>query len=123
MKFPKIVGAACLAHALVVLTPTAVAQKSGDQTLIDKAADAAAALAAEKARQGLGISPGVATGVGVFLTPSSTASSAQDECVGTTNCHRGFPSTPPPLPPAPPAPLGYLPPTPSAEPQITTPQE
>lgn len=64
--------------------------------------------------EALGAGSPALAGAMVVLSPSSTASSSQSECVGTANCNQGFPSTPPPpppLPPAPPAPPGYLPQT------------
>jgi hypothetical protein len=104
----------------------AYAQEGGDANVAERAVEPATAAAAEAARRAIGASPALVTGVGVFLTPSSTASSAQSECNGTTNCTQSFPSTPPPpppLPPAPPAPIGYLPPPPPSEPQFTVPEE
>lgn len=105
---------------------SAYAQQAGDARVVERLVDPAIAAAAEAARRAVGASPAVVTGVGVFLTPSSTASSAQSECNGTTNCLQRAPSTPPPpppLPPAPPAPPGYLPPPPPSGPQLTVPDE
>lgn len=72
----------------------------GDKGFYEDAIGSAASYGAKKAVEVLKVPAAAAAGAAVFLTPSSTATSAQSECVGTTNCDK--PYTPPPrLPPAP----------------------
>lgn len=112
--------------AVFSMAVSAHAQQGGDDNVTEAVAAPATGAAADAARRAIGVSGAVATGVGVFLTPSTPAGPAQSECNGTANCNQGFPSTPPPppaLPPAPPAPVGYVPPPPPSEPQFVNPDE